>query len=145
MGTVRQLLAEKGAQVWTIGPDDTVYEAIRLMADENVGALLVMEDGRPVGLITEREYARHIALEGRASRDTEVGEIMLRSVVYARPEQSIEEAMAVMTEKRVRHLPVLDDGRVVGLISIGDLVKAIIAEQRFVIDQLAHYISGDID
>lgn len=145
MQIVRQLLAEKGAQVWTIGPDDTVYEAIRLMADENVGALLVMEEGRPVGLITEREYARHVALEGRASRDTEVGEIMLRSVVYARPEQSIEEAMAVMTEKRVRHLPVLDDGRVVGLISIGDLVKAIIAEQRFVIDQLAHYISGDLD
>lgn len=145
MQTVRQLVAEKGSQVWTIRPQDSVYEAIRLMADENIGALVVMEEGSPVGLITEREYARRVALEGRASRDTTVGEIMVRKVVYAAPDQFIEDAMAVMTDKRVRHLPVLDNGRLIGLISIGDLVKAIIAEQQFVIDQLAHYITGDID
>lgn len=140
--TIRQLLDSKGHSVSTIGPDDSVYEALKLMADEEIGALVVLDDDRLVGLISERDYARNVALKGRMSRETPVRDIMTSRVVCVRPEQTVEECMALITDKRVRHLPVLEENSLVGIISIGDLVKAIIAEQQFVIEQLEHYISG---
>lgn len=144
MKTVRvsDILREKGSQVWSISPDATVYEALELIAEKDIGALLVMRDKRVVGLITEREYARNVILKGRASRETPVRDVMLREVAVTRPDQSVEECMSLMTDKRIRHLPVLDDGELCGLVSIGDLVKSIIVEQKFVIDQLETYISG---
>ena len=142
MKTVRELLNSKGHYVWTIGPDDSVYDALKIMADREIGALVVLDAGRPVGLLSERDYARNVVLKGRMSKDTAVSDIMTTHVVCARPEQTVEECMALITDKRIRHLPVMDDGNLVGIISIGDLVKAIIAEQQFVIEQLAHYISG---
>ena len=142
MGTVRQVLENKGHEVWTIGPDASVYDAVALMAEKEIGALTVMQDSRVVGLISERDYARKVILKGRASKDTRVRDIMASRVVYARPEQTVEECMAVITDQRVRHLPVLENGRLVGLISIGDLVKTIIDEQQFIIDQLVHYITS---
>lgn len=142
MATVRQVLEEKGHTVWTIGPDASVYDAVALMAEKEIGALPVVQDGRLVGLISERDYARKVILRGRASKDTPVRDIMTARVVYARPDQTVEECMAVITDQRVRHLPVLENGRLIGLISIGDLVKAIIAEQQFIIDQLVQYIAS---
>jgi CBS domain-containing protein len=140
--TIRQLLDSKGHSVSTIGPGDSVYDALKLMADEEIGALVVLDDGRLVGLVSERDYARNIALKGRISRETPVRDIMTSRVVCVRPDQTVEEGMALITDKRIRHLPVLDDNSLVGIISIGDLVKAIIAEQQFVIEQLENYISG---
>jgi CBS domain-containing protein len=142
MGTVLQILQTKGSQIYSIAPDRTVFEALKLMADREIGALLVMEGDRLVGIVTERDYARKIALENRSSRDTLVRDVMTRRVLCVRPEQTIEECMALMTDKRNRHLPVVDHKRVIGVLSIGDLVKAIIGEQKFVIEQLQHYISG---
>jgi len=142
MKKVQQLLDEKGTQVWSIGPDTGVAEALVLMDEKNIGALLVIDDTGPVGLISERDYARNVALRGKSTGTTKVHEIMTHQVVYVTPDQSLEEAMALMTDRRVRHLPVLDDGQVLGMISIGDLVKSIISEQQFVIDQLIHYING---
>jgi CBS domain-containing protein len=142
METIRQLLDEKGHHVWSVGPDASVYEAIELMAEKEVGALMVLEQGRAVGLISERDYARKVILKGRASKETPVREVMATRVAFARPDQTIEECMAVMTENRVRHLPVMEGKELAGIISIGDLVKAIIAKQQFVIEQLEHYISG---
>ena len=135
MTTVQQLLDEKGHDVLSIHPDDSVFDAIQLMAKENVGALVVMEDDRPVGIFTERHYARSVFLKGKSSPKTRTREIMTTDVVCARPEQTVEECMAVMTNKRVRHLPVLDKERLVGIVSIGDLVKSIIADQNFAIKQ----------
>jgi len=145
MKTVAEILKEKGDQaVHSIGPDASVFEAVALMAQKNVGALLVMEGERIVGMLSERDYARKVVLMSRSSKDTRLREIMTSSVIYVHPSQSSEECMAVMTENRVRHLPVLDDDdRLVGLISIGDLVKGIISEQKFIIEQLQHYISGE--
>jgi CBS domain-containing protein len=142
MVTVRQILTEKGGAVLGIGPEETVFEAIRTMADQNVGCLVVIERGAPIGIITERHYARNVVLRGRGSPTTKVREIMEAGVLYARPDQTVEECMAVMTDKRVRHLPVMDEGRLVGIVSIGDLVKAIISDQQFLIDQLVQYIHG---
>ena len=142
MNLVSQLLDVKGRDIWSIGPDATVYEAIHLMAEKEIGALLVMQDGKLVGIISERDYARQVILKGRSSRDTNVGDIMTRRVVYAPPAQKVEESLALMTEKRIRHLPILDGDEVVGLLSMGDLVKAIIAEQRLTIEELERYISG---
>ncbi|HJS03408.1 MAG TPA: CBS domain-containing protein [Variovorax sp.] len=145
MKTVAEILKEKGDQsVHSIGPDASVYEAVALMAQKNIGALLVMEGERIVGMLSERDYARKVVLMSRSSKETRLREIMTPSVIYVHPAQSSEECMAVMTENRVRHLPVLDDhGRLVGLISIGDLVKGIISEQKFIIEQLQHYITGE--
>lgn len=140
--TIRQLLTDKGAQVFSVGPENTVFEAIRKMADENVGCLVVREGERPVGIITERHYARNVVLRGRGSPTTKVREIMDTDVLYARPDQTVEECMAVMTDKRVRHLPVMDAGKLAGVISIGDLVKAKISDQQFIIDQLVQYMHG---
>lgn len=142
MGTVRQVLEEKGHTVWTISPDASVYDAVALMAEKEIGALTVVQNDRVVGLISERDYARKVILKGRASKETPVRDIMATRVVYARLDQTVEECMAVITDQRVRHLPVLENGRLIGLISIGDLVKAIIAEQKFIIDQLLHYITS---
>jgi CBS domain-containing protein len=142
MTRVRDILTTKGREVWSIQPDASVYDAMKLMAEKGIGALLVMEGTRVVGVISERDYARKVILQGRRSSSTRVREIMTVQVLYADPEQNIEECMAVMTEKRVRHLPVMDQGQVVGVISIGDLVKSIITEQKFIIEQLERYITG---
>ena len=142
MTSIRQLLREKGHKVHSVSPDDTVYDAIRKMADENIGSLVVMEGAKIVGIITERHYARNVALKGRASPATRVRDIMEPNVLYAQPDQSVEECMAIMTDKKVRHLPVIEQEKPIGLVSIGDLVKNIISDQKFVIDQLEHFIRG---
>ncbi|HHQ13859.1 MAG TPA: CBS domain-containing protein [Chromatiales bacterium] len=142
MRTVQDILKSKGSDVWSIGPDNTIFEAVQIMADKRIGALLVMDEQKPVGIVTERDYARKVALEGRSSREAPVREIMSTRVLCVRPDRSIEDCMALMTDKRARHLPVVDQKAIVGMISIGDLVKAVIAEQRFVIDQLHDYITG---
>ena len=142
MKTVKQILDEKGGEVWSVAPGDSVYRTIELMAEREVGALLVVDEGTLVGIVSERDYARKVILQGRSSRDTPVSEIMTERVVYARPEQPVDECMALMTDKRIRHLPVMDGDELAGMISIGDLVKAIIAEQQFMISQLEQYISS---
>ena len=142
MKTIRQLLESKGHDIWSISPDATVYEAIKLMAEKEIGALLIMDDSRPVGILSERDYARKIILKGRSSRETKVRDIMTMDVIFADADQSIEGCMALMTNKRIRHLPILDEGRLIAVVSIGDLVKYIIAEQKFVIEQLESYING---
>lgn len=142
MTNIKQLLDTKGREVLAIGPDDTVFDAIKKMADHNVGSLVVLDGEHLIGIVSERHYARNVFLKGRSSPNTIVKEIMSTRVVCARPEQSVEESMAVMTEKAVRHLPVLENKRVIGIISIGDLVKSVIDDQKFTIEQLEHYISG---
>ena len=143
MKTAAQILKSKPEQVvHTIGPGASVYEAVRLMADKNVGALVVVEQGAVVGIVSERDYARKVVLMARSSKDTPLRDIMSSPVMYVRPDQTTEQCMALMTENRLRHLPVMDGADLVGLVSIGDLVKATISEQRFIIEQLEHYISG---
>ena len=140
--TVDMLLMKKGRDVWSIAPSATVYEAIEMMNDRQVGALPVMEGGELRGMLSERDYARKVILQGRSSRECRVDEIMTREVICVDAERKIEECMAVMTEKKIRHLPVKAQGQVVGIVSIGDLVKAIIEEQEFLIQQLESYITG---
>lgn len=142
MKRVRDILQVKGRDVWSIDPEVSVYDAMKLMADKEVGSLMVVEGTKLVGLISERDYARKVILQGRSSRSTQVKEIMTTRVMYAQPEQNIDECMALMTEKRVRHLPVIHEGQLVGVISIGDLVKSIIDEQKFIIEQLERYITS---
>lgn len=142
MKTVRDILNDKGSEIFKVRPDDTVFDSLRLMADKGVGALLVMDDEKLVGIVTERDYARKVILEGKSSRTSTVDEVMTRRVLCASPERTVDECMALMTDKRARHLPVVDHKQVVGVISIGDLVKAMISEQQVLIDQLQHYISG---
>jgi CBS domain-containing protein len=142
MTSVANLLQAKGHAVWSIPPDASVYEAIKLMADKGVGALLIMEGQRLVGIVSERDYARKVILQGKSSWDTPVSEIMTDKVFYVRPDQTVEDCMALMTAQRIRHLPVLDDERVIGVVSIGDLVKAVISEQEVRIQQLEQYIMG---
>ena len=142
MATVRQLLDEKGHNVITVGADDTVFDAVRKMAEENIGSLIVCEGSKVIGIITERHYARNVFLEGRASPNTRVGDVMETPVLFVRPGLTAEECMAVMTEKRVRYLPVIDEGKLIGIISIGDLVKNIISNHQFTIDQLTDYLHG---
>ena len=142
MKTVRHVLQVKGRQIWSIRPDASVYDALKLMADREVGALLVLDGGKLVGIISERDYARKVILKGKSSLETPVSDIMTSKVICVRPEQTIEECMALMTDKHVRHLPVVVGDEVVGVISIGDLVKAVIAEKDFMIKQLEDYITG---
>ncbi|HSS62839.1 MAG TPA: CBS domain-containing protein [Gammaproteobacteria bacterium] len=142
MATIRQLLSTKGNEVWSVGPEASVFEAIEIMAAKGIGALVVLEDDRLVGMISERDYARKVVLKERESKRTRVGEIMTKEVLYARPDHTVEECLALMTEKRIRHLPVMDGEKLMGMVSIGDLVKSVIAEQQHVIEQLEHYISG---
>ena len=142
MKTVRDILNTKGHDVWCIGVENTVFEALRHMAEKEIGALVVMDGPRLAGIISERDYARKIVLLGRTSPNTLVKEIMTSHVAYTHPEQPIDECMAIMTDKRIRHLPVIEEGKLIGLISIGDLVKSIIADQKFMIEQLERYIIG---
>ena len=142
MQTVKQLLDSKGTNYLAISPDSSVYEAIEMMAGNQVGSLLVMSNDKLKGIITERDYSRKIILKGKSSKNTSVSEIMAKNVLCAKPEQTVEQCMALMTDKHVRHLPVVDNNEIIGIISIGDLVKSIISEQKFMIEQLEHYISG---
>ncbi|ABX35012.1 MULTISPECIES: CBS domain-containing protein [Delftia] len=144
MTAVADILKSKASgAVYSIAPTDSVLDALRLMADKGIGALLVMEGSEIAGIVTERDYARKIALLGRTSGATLVRDVMTRDVLFVGPTQTTQECMAVMTENRLRHLPVVDEGgKLLGLISIGDLVKDIISEQKFIIEQLEHYISG---
>ena len=142
MKTVAQLLRGKGGEVLSVTPDTSVFAALEIMAEKNVGALMVVERTRLIGVFSERDYARKVVLEGKSSREVPVRAIMSSHVLYVRLQQTIEDCMALMTDKRVRHLPVLDADRLVGVISIGDVVKAIIAEQEFMIEQLQNYIAG---
>jgi CBS domain-containing protein len=141
MTRVSDLLKLKGRDIWSLPPDSTVYDAIDQMAQKSVGALLVMEGERLVGIVSERDYARKVILKGKASQETEVREIMSRPVICVRPEFTIEETMALMTEKRVRHLPVVVEDKVMGVISIGDVVRGIIDDKEFYIQQLTNYIT----
>lgn len=142
MTNVRQILEMKGPEVWSTSPEATVYEALKIMADKNVGALVVLEGDQLKGVISERDYARKVILKGKFSKETPVSEIMSTDVVTVLPNESIEECMALMTSKRVRHLPVLEGNKLVGVISIGDVVKAIISDKEFTIEQLMNYITG---
>ena len=142
MTTVQQLLGTKGREIVAVSPDDTVFDAIKKMADNNVGAVVVIEDGLLVGIFTERQYARNVILKGRSSPRTPTRDVMETEVVCARPEQTVEECMAVMTDKRVRHLPVIENDNLAGIVSIGDLVKSKIADQEFIIDRLVEYVRG---
>lgn len=139
---VKEVLDSKGHEFWSVAPDTTVEEAVRLMVDKGVGSVLVVDNGAVTGIVTERDFVRKVALEGKSSPHTPVAEVMTAHVLCARPDQTIEQAMALMTDKRVRHLPVLDDGEIVGLVSIGDLVKSVISEQQFIIKQLESYINS---
>lgn len=141
MITVHQLLQNK-RDIWSVLPETIVFDAIKLMADKNIGALLVLHGGNLIGIFSERDYARKVILKGKSSKEITVKEIMTEDVVYVQPNQTIEECMALMTGKRIRHLPVLEGEQVVGMISIGDVVKAIISEQEFTIKQLENYITG---
>jgi len=142
MKSVRELVEQKGAAVWSVRPDVTVFETLQLMAEKEIGAVLVFEGERLAGMFSERDYARQVILKGKASKDTRVVEVMTHRVTYVRPEQTVEDCMALMTDKHVRHLPVLDAGKVVGVISIGDVVKAVISEKQFIIEQLENYITS---
>lgn len=143
MTIIEEILKGKGNDIWSIEPGDSVYAAVELMADKVIGALVVLEGKQLVGIMSERDYARKIILKGRSSKDTQVKEIMTTRVLYAHPEQSVNECMALMSEKHIRHLPVMTEEKLLGVISIGDLVKSIIAEQKLTIEQLEQYISGE--
>jgi CBS domain-containing protein len=143
MKRLNEILAHKGANIWSIGPDESVYEAIKLLAEKEIGAIAVTDGGRLVGIVSERDYARQIILKGRSSEKTQIRDIMSSEVITARPDQEVRECMELMTEKRIRHLPIVDDkNNLIGMISIGDLVRAIIAEQESTIGDLEKYISG---
>lgn len=143
MTSVVHILQSKPERtVYTIAPTATVFDAVKLMAAKTIGALVVTEGEQVVGIITERDYARKIVLMARSSKETPVRDIMTSTVMYVRPDQTSQECMALMTENRLRHLPVMDSGKLIGLVSIGDLVKDIISEQKFIIEQLEHYITG---
>lgn len=142
MKTVADILATKGSEVYSAAPDDSIFDAVKMMAEKGIGSVIVMDGDKLAGIMTERDYARKVILEGKSSRDSSVREVMTTQVLCVSPERTVDECMALMTDKRARHLPVLDHKRVVGVISIGDLVKAVISEQQFLIDQLQHYISG---
>lgn len=141
-GTIREILSYKGGNAWSISPEATVFEAIQLMADKNVGALLVTQAGRLVGIISERDYTRKVALKGKSSKETAVKQILSDEVIHVSPEHTVEECMRLMTDHRIRHLPVLDGGQIVGVVSIGDLVNWIISAQTATIEQLQTYIAG---
>ena len=142
MKTLRSVLESKGGEIYSVGPTASVFDALEEMSKRDVGALIVLDGGEVVGIFSERDYARKIILVGKSSRETPVSEIMTSRVVFARPDLTLEECLALMTDKHVRHLPVMENEAVVGVLSIGDLVKAVIAEQQFTIQQLERYING---
>ncbi|RLD96423.1 MAG: histidine kinase [Aquificota bacterium] len=140
--TVKQLLDLKGRNVWWVTPETVVYDALKLMADKDIGAVLVLKDGKLVGIFSERDYARKVILKGKSSKETTVGELMSKKVFYVSPDQTLEECMALMTEEHIRHLPVLENGELVGIVTIGDVVHGIIKDQKFTIEELQRYIIG---
>jgi len=142
MDIVKQILKVKGDQVWTVSPTATVYDALALMAQKEIGALVVVEGDQVVGILSERDYARKVVLEGKSSKDTPVSQIMTRRVIGVTAATTTQECMALMTKQRIRHLPVMEEGRLIGLISIGDVVKSIIEEQEYLIEHLENYIIG---
>ena len=144
MVTVKQLLESKDNNVWSISPETTVYEGLQFMADKNIGALLVTRDDKLIGIFSERDYARKVILKGKASKDISIGELMTREVVYVTPENSLDECMALMTAKNIRHLPILNNGKLIGLLTLGDVVKKIMSNQEFKIQEMEKYISGSL-
>jgi CBS domain-containing protein len=140
--TVRLVLKQKGQNVWHVSPDGCVYDAIEIMADKHVGALMVVSEGNLVGVVSERDYARKVILQGKSSKQTQVKEIMTSPAIVVTPEQTVEESMRIMTEKHIRHLPVVEDGKILGVVSIGDLVKWMISAQQHTISQLHSYITS---
>lgn len=140
MTTLKMLLKDKGHDVWSVHPDDTVLDAIKMLAEKDIGALIVIKDDKPVGIFTERDYARNVYLKGKSSLDTAVRDVMVAPVICVKPDQTVGECMALMTAKRFRHLPIMDGDELVGMVSIGDLVKSVIAEQQFTIEQMEQYI-----
>ena len=142
MKTIDQVLETKGHTVWSVQQIASVFDAITLLAEKGIGALVVLDGTKPVGIVSERDYARKVVLQGKSSRETLVRAIMSRPVIHGEPEQSIDECMALMTAKHIRHLPILEKGNLVGIVSIGDLVRAKVADQQFRIEQLEQYIKG---
>jgi len=142
MKTVNEVLKNKGREIWTISPLATVFQALELMAQKDVGALPVVQNGKLVGIFSERDYARKVILKGKASKDTVVSELMTQTVFYVSPENTLDDCMALMTSKQIRHLPVLERDRLVGMITLGDVVKRIISEQEFTIQELEKYVKG---
>ena len=142
METIRQILNKKGNQIFSVTPETTVYDTLKLMADKNIGAVLVLEEGKLVGIMSERDYARKVVLKGKFSKEIPVNEIMSPNVICIDPDQTIINTKAVMIQKRIRHLPVMKDDKLVGIVSIGDVVNAVLEENSFMIDQLATYIKG---
>ncbi len=143
MDDVSQLLQAKGGKLWTVESKTSVFDALKLMAERNIGSLMVCDGGKLVGIFSERDYARKVILKGKSSKDLPVGKIMSTKVLVVKPAQTVEECMALMTDKRVRHLPVMDGDALVGVVSIGDVVKSVIGEREFMIQQLTNYITGD--
>ena len=143
MTTIGQILKTKGNEIWSIAPQATIYEALQIMSEKDVGALLVVHKGDVVGIFSERDYARKLILKGKFSKDTSVQELMTPKVLYAGPDSSSEDCMALMTAKSVRHLPILKNERLIGIVTLGDVVKQIISDQEFTIHQLGNYISGN--
>lgn len=144
MITVHQLLHLKGHDLWTLSPSSTVYAALQLMAEKNIGALPIVDAGRLVGIFSERDYARKVVLKGKSSRDTLVRELMTTHVYYVKPSRTMQDCMQLMTQKHIRHLPVMDHGELIGIVTIGDVVKAIIADQERTIKDLENYVSGTL-
>ncbi|UCE19324.1 MAG: CBS domain-containing protein [Gemmatimonadota bacterium] len=142
MSTVKQVLESKSSEIWSVTPETRVYEALQMMADKDIGGLLVIKEGKLVGIFSERDYARKVILEGKSSKDIPVSEIMTQTVLYVIPETTIEECMVLMTAKHVRHLPILENDQLIGILTIGDVVKKIISQQQFTIHQLEKYITG---
>lgn len=142
MDTVRQLLNSKGAEVWSVAPDDTVFHSLEIMAEKNVGALPVVQEGQLVGIFSERDYARKVILLGRSSKSTAVSELMTTKVFHVKPRRSIRDCMQLMTTRHIRHLPVLELGKLMGIITIGDVVKSLLSEQTRTIQNLETYIAG---
>ena len=142
MATVKQFLESKENNIWSISPEATVFEGLQVMADKNIGALLVTKDDKLAGIFSERDYARKVILKGKASKDTTIGELMTREVVYITPENSLDECMALMSAKHIRHLPIISNGKLLGLLTLGDVVKQILSNQEFKIQEMEKYITG---
>ncbi len=142
MITIEKILNNKDKQIWSVEPKTSIFEALKIMSDKEIGALLVLEDEKLVGIFSERDYARKVILKGKSSKNTQVGELMTKKVLYIDPEQTINDCMAIMTDKHIRHLPVIENDKVIGMVTIGDVVNQIISEQEFTIHHLENYIMG---